>query len=330
MQIALIGLGRMGQNMAKRLLNDGHSLVAYDRSAKARAELVQHKATTASTIAELKHLLKRPRIAWVMVPSGPPVDSVVNELAAIFDEDDVIIDGGNSHFIASIERSEALAKKGIHFLDVGVSGGIFGLERGYCLMIGGDGKVVNHLEPIFKTLAPGEQAASRTKNRAHDHSSANQGYYHCGKSGAGHYVKMIHNAIEYGMMQSYAEGLELLHNAHTEQLPLNQRFDFDLREICELWRRGSVVGSWLLDLITNALHQDGNLKDFLGFVPDSGEGRWALMEAVKQNTPTPNLANSLFTRFRSRQTSPFAERTLSALRKEFGGHSEASDGPKND
>jgi 6-phosphogluconate dehydrogenase len=260
-----------------------------------------------------------------MVPHGDPVDQVVAELSAIFGKDDVIIDGGNSHFLESIKRHEKLKEKGIYFLDIGVSGGVFGLERGYCLMAGGDQKAFHHVEPILKSLAPGEEAAHKTASRTSNASTAHLGYYYCGKSGSGHYVKMIHNAIEYGMMQSYAEGLELLKNADAKHLSESQQFDFDLREVTELWRRGSVVGSWLLDLLANALHKDPNLEAFSGQVSDSGEGRWALMEAIKQNTPAPNLANSLFTRFRSRQQNPFAEKSLSALRKEFGGHSEHKD-----
>jgi 6-phosphogluconate dehydrogenase len=325
MQIAIIGLGRMGQNMAKRLMSDGHEIVAYDQSPAARAEMAKLGVSTPESLPELKTLLKSPRIAWLMVPHGDPVDQVIATLSGIFSKNDVIIDGGNSNFLESIKRGDKLKEKGIHFLDIGVSGGVFGLERGYCLMAGGDAKAFNHIEPILKSLAPGEEAASKTKSRTTNASPAHLGYYYCGKSGSGHYVKMIHNAIEYGMMQSYAEGLELLKNANGEHLPKAQQFDFDLKEITELWRRGSVVGSWLLDLIANALHKDPTLDAFSGQVSDSGEGRWALIEAIKQNTPAPNLANSLFTRFRSRQQKPFAEKSLSALRKEFGGHSEHQD-----
>lgn len=322
MQIALIGLGRMGNNMAKRLIGDGHNLVVFDRNEEARAELEKIGAVSASSIEELAHLLMPPRIAWVMVPHGDAVDLVVSQLAGAFEPHDIIIDGGNSPFLASIKRYDELKKLNIHFVDVGVSGGIFGLERGYCLMAGGDEKIFDHLTPIFSSLAPGEKAAPRTPYRDQN-STAERGYYYCGKAGAGHYVKMIHNAIEYGIMQSYAEGMELLKNADEYSLPEEQRYDFNIREIAELWRRGSVIGSWLLDLIAVALHKDGELSQFSGMVPDSGEGRWALMEAIKQGTPTPNLANSLFTRFRSRQNAPFAEKTLSALRKEFGGHTES-------
>lgn len=322
MEIALIGLGRMGHNMAKRLLGRGHDLVVYDRSEAARAELVQCGARAASSLSQLIHMLTPPRAVWIMVPHDV-VNSVIAELVALGEKGDIIIDGGNSHFLESIERSAELARKGLHFLDVGVSGGIFGLERGYCLMIGGDKKIAADLDPIFSALAPGEEAAPKTFSRGTT-SSADQGYLYCGPSGSGHFVKMIHNAIEYGMMQSYAEGLELLENASLAQLPENQRFDFDISEIVELWRRGSVIGSWLLDLVANALQKDKGLNNFSGIVPDSGEGRWALIEAIKQNTPAPNLANALFTRFRSRQNRPYAERTLSALRQEFGGHQEGA------
>lgn len=325
MDLAIIGLGRMGQNMAKRLIQDGHHVVAYDRSPAACRDMATLGAIIPVSLDELKGLLKTPRVAWIMVPHGAPTNHVINELGGIFEKGDIIIDGGNSHFLDSIKHYERLAQSGIHFVDVGVSGGVFGLERGYCLMAGGDEKAFLTLEPILKSLAPGEQAAPKTKNRLTNESSAHEGYYYCGKSGSGHYVKMIHNAIEYGMMQSYAEGLELLKNASVEHLPENQRFNFNLKEITEVWRRGSVVGSWLLDLLAHALHADPHFDAFSGQVPDSGEGRWALMEAIKQNTPAPNLANSLFTRFRSRQTNPFAEKSLSALRKEFGGHSEHQD-----
>lgn len=324
MQIALIGLGRMGHNMAKRLMKDGHQLVVYDQSADARRDAVKLGAKEATTVKDLKTLLISPRVAWVMVPHGSAVDQVVDELCSIFEPGDIIIDGGNSHFLQSIERGILLSKQGINFLDVGVSGGVFGLERGYCLMVGGDQQTFIHVEPILKSLAPGENAAVGTVNRQPNHSPAHLGYLHCGPHGAGHYVKMVHNAIEYGMMQSYAEGFELLKNADAESLPKTQRFLFDVREISELWRRGSVINSWLLDLLAEALHKDPQLSGFLGHVPDSGEGRFALTEAIKQGTPAPNLANALFTRFRSRQNHPFAEKSLSALRHEFGGHQEAN------
>ncbi len=325
MQIAMIGLGRMGQNMAKRLLSDNHEIIAYDPSATARAEIEKHGAKSVSKLADIAQELKGPRIAWIMVPHGAPVDQVIGELAQVLEKGDCIIDGGNSHFLDSIKRSKMLKEKGIDFLDIGVSGGVFGLSRGYCLMAGGDEIAFNLIEPILKSLAPGEKAAEKTPSRTSNPSSAHEGYFYCGKSGAGHYVKMIHNAIEYGMMQAYAEGLDLLHHAQNEDLPEDQRYDFDLREITELWRRGSVVGSWLLDLMANALHKDPKLSDFSGQVSDSGEGRWALMEAIKQGTSAPTLANALFTRFRSRKENPFSEKSLSALRKEFGGHSEHQD-----
>lgn len=323
MEIGLIGLGRMGLNMAKRLLKNQHDLVVYDPAPIAKDQLMGGKVRVAQSIAELKTMLRPPRTAWIMVPHGAPTDAVINDLRQTFEHGDIIVDGGNSHFLTSIERHNQLKAQGVHFLDVGVSGGIFGVERGYCLMIGGDAPIVSQLEPIFRALAPGYDAASPTKERTTNFSTAHEGYYHCGPSGAGHYVKMIHNAIEYGMMQSYAEGLELMANASSTALPEQQRYDFDVREICELWRRGSVVNSWLLDLLASAFHKSPELKEFSGMVPDSGEGRWALMEAIKQGTPSPNLANSLFTRFRSRQQEPVAEKSLSALRKEFGGHSEA-------
>lgn len=321
MHIGIIGLGRMGLNMAKRLIKDGHSVVAYNRSKEGRQEVATLGAQTPDSINELVGLLPSPRVIWMMVPHGV-VTNVVSELSGLLEAGDIIIDGGNSHFTDSIERARNLKKQDIYFLDIGVSGGIWGLERGYCMMAGGEKKAFDYIEPALISLAPGKRAAPETENRTHEYSTAASGYYHCGPSGSGHFVKMIHNAIEYGIMQSYAEGLELLKNANVAHLPENQRYDLDIREITELWRRGSVIGSWLLDLMSLALHNDKDLSNFSGVVPDSGEGRWALMEAIKQNTPAPNLANSLFTRFRSRQGNSFAERALSALRKEFGGHSE--------
>lgn len=320
MQIAMIGLGRMGQNMAKRLLNDGHEVFAYDPSPDSVEALAKLGAVPVNSLKDLKSMLTPPRTAWLMVPQDV-VEKVMPEVATHFCSGDTIVDGGNSNFYLSIKRAEELSKVGIDLLDVGVSSGIFGLARGYCLMIGGATSAFNRLSPIFQTLAPKKESASPTPSRK-SLSTAENGYYHCGKSGSGHYTKMIHNAIEYGMMQSMAEGLEILHNANDPRFPENERFDFDLKEICEVWRRGSVVSSWLLDLLADALQKDDQLKSLKGRVPDSGEGRWALMEAIKQGTPAPNLANSLFTRFRSRQDNPFAEKVLSALRKEFGGHSE--------
>lgn len=319
MQIALIGLGRMGQNMAKRLLKDGHELWVCDPSAIAQ-ETVAKLGANVTNISELGRVLKPPRVAWMMVPHEV-VKILVPELKSQFSAGDIVVDGGNSHFLDSIARAEEFRAAGIDFLDVGVSGGIFGLERGYCLMVGGEAKAFDALTPIFSSLAPKKDSVTPTKARHHN-SPAEEGFFHCGKSGAGHYVKMIHNAIEYGMMQSMAEGLDLLKNASHPGIAEAQRYDFDLKEICELWRRGSVVSSWLLDLMAEALHKDEKLDSFSGNVPDSGEGRWALLEALKQGTPAPALADSLFTRFRSRQSQSFAEKSLSALRREFGGHSE--------
>lgn len=326
MQIALIGLGRMGQNMARRLLKDGHRLVLFDNSKAARDQAQKWGGQAASSLRELKDLLPSPRIAWVMVPHGQAVNSVLFELGEIFEPGDIVIDGGNSHFIDSIEHQKELSKKGIDFLDVGVSGGIFGLERGYCLMVGGKKELFTKLEPIFRSLAPGLDDATLGERQGKEHSSATMGYLHCGNSGSGHYVKMIHNAIEYGMMQAYAEGLGLLHNADCDALPDDHRFSLDIEQICEVWRNGSVISSWLLDLLARALKKDPDLNDFKGHVPDSGEGRWALMEAIKQGSEANVLAASLFTRFRSRKESPFSERSLSALRKEFGGHEETQPG----
>jgi 6-phosphogluconate dehydrogenase len=315
MQIAMIGLGRMGQNMAKRLIDHGHEVIAYDPSASALESAMKLGAKPAKDLLEVSKLLRPPKIAWVMVPHEV-VNQVIPKLALGFGDGDIIIDGGNSHFSDSIKNYQELKKVNINFLDIGVSGGIYGLERGYCLMVGGLKDAFLKIEPILKALAPKKDLVPQTKARISSTSTADQGYYYCGKSGSGHYAKMIHNAIEYGMMQSLAEGLEILNCAHQDN------FNFDLKEICELWRRGSVISSWLLDLMTEALHKDEDLKSFTGNVPDSGEGRWALMEAIKQGTPASVLAEALFTRFRSRQNHPFAEKALSALRKEFGGHSE--------
>lgn len=322
MQIAMIGLGRMGQNMAQRLVEAKHEVFAFDQSSDACLKAESKGVKILKNLHDIKKNMIGPRAVWLMLPHGKPVDVTICELEKILDPKDIIIDGGNSNFLESIKRYEELKKKQIEFLDIGVSGGVFGLERGYCLMTGGAKEAFNTIEPLLKTLAPGLSNVEPTKSRKKGSSSAEQGYFYCGKSGSGHYVKMIHNAIEYGMMQSYAEGLELLKNASLPHLDESQQYDFDIKEITELWRRGSVVGSWLLDLISNALHKDPVLENFSGVVSDSGEGRWALIEAIKQNTPSPNLANALFTRFRSRMKTSFAEQSLSALRNEFGGHRE--------
>ncbi|MGB7479485.1 MAG: decarboxylating 6-phosphogluconate dehydrogenase [Burkholderiaceae bacterium] len=338
MQIGMIGLGRMGANMGRRLLRGGHQCVAYDADADARATLQREGASTAATLAELAAALPAPRTVWLMVPAGA-VDTVLAELVPLLQSGDVVIDGGNSMYHDDIRRGAELGERGIHYLDVGTSGGTAGLERGYCLMIGGDAGVVRRLQPLFATLAPGVDAAPRSPGRNGPPSTAEQGYLHCGPVGAGHFVKMVHNGIEYGLMGAYAEGINLLRHANAgsrtraadaETTPLRQpelyRYDFDLAEIAELWRRGSVVGSWLLDLAAAALHDDPALDHFGGRVSDSGEGRWTVAAAIDTAVPVPILSAALFERFGSRGNADFGDRLLSALRYRFGGHLEKRGG----
>ncbi len=307
MRLGMIGLGKMGLNMSRRLIKDGHEIFAYDALLSAREAAASYGIKTFESIASMTEGLGPKKIVWIMLPDTI-VEQVCNELKLLLKKEDIVIDGGNCHFEESIKKFNSFATLGIEFMDVGVSGGVFGLDRGYCLMIGGNKHTFDYLKPIFKSLSP--------------LGNPTEGFLYCGKSGAGHYVKMIHNAIEYGLMQSYAEGFEMLVNANKEHLAREQRYDFDIKEIAQVWRYGSVVSSWLLDLISSALHKDEKLASFSGNVADSGEGRWALIEAIKQNTPAGNLANSLFARFRSRQDSSVANKILSALRAEFGGHKE--------
>ncbi|MDT8385610.1 MAG: decarboxylating 6-phosphogluconate dehydrogenase [Gammaproteobacteria bacterium] len=321
MQIAIVGLGRMGANMARRLLRGGHECVVYNRNPEAVAPLVREGATGAASLAELAEKLTRPRAVWLMVPAGEATESVVTELAAHFDSGDVIIDGGNSYFKDDVRRAAMLAEHGIHYLDVGTSGGVWGLERGYCLMVGGDRAAYERLEPVFRTLAPGESDIAPSPGRTR-HGSAEQGWLHCGPAGAGHFVKMVHNGIEYGLMQAYAEGFDIMRNANAETLPQDERYDLDLADIAELWRRGSVVTSWLLDLSADALARDPGLSGFSGFVQDSGEGRWTVQAAIDEAVPAEVLTAALFARFRSRRDHTFAEKLLSAMRQGFGGHAE--------
>ncbi len=321
MQIAMLGLGRMGANMARRLMQGGHDCVVYDRDPRAVARLVAEGATGASSLAELAHRLNTPRAAWIMVPAGDITEGAVMDLAGHFTAGDILVDGGNSYFKDDVRRARTLAERGIHYLDVGTSGGIWGLERGYCLMVGGDRTAYARLEPIFRTLAPGGSGIAPSPGRSAG-GSAEQGYLHCGPAGSGHFVKMVHNGIEYGLMQAYAEGFDLLRNANTESLPADQRYDLDLADIAELWRRGSVVTSWLLDLSAAALARDGDLADYSGFVQDSGEGRWTVQAAIDEAVPAEVLTAALFARFRSRQEHTFAEKLLSAMRQGFGGHVE--------
>src|SRR5438093_511503 len=310
MQIGMVGLGRMGGNMARRLLRGGHEVVAYATDATAVRQLAGEGAVGALTLDDFVARLKPPRVAWVMVPAGPPTEQVVTDLARRLDPGDTLIDGGNSYFKDDVRRSRTLRERRINFVDVGTSGGVWGLERGYCLMIGGDRAVVARLDPIFRTLAPGVDTVPRTPGRERSGSPAEHGYLYCGPSGAGHFVKMVHNGIEYGLMQAYAEGLDIMKNANSKDLPEELRYDLDLADIAELWRRGSVVSSWLLDLTAQALAENPTLSAYTGVVADSGEGRWTIMAALEEAVPCDVLAASLFARFRSRREHTFAETGL--------------------
>ena len=334
MQLGMIGLGRMGANMVRRLMRDGHECVVYNRSPKPVEELVGEGATGSGSLAELVQKLEAPRFVWLMVPAGV-VDATLADLLPLLSPGDTVIDGGNSYYHDDIRRAADLQKQGLHYLDVGTSGGVFGLERGYCLMIGGEDEPVASLDSVFASLAPGVEAAERTPGRTGDPSAAERGYLHCGPAGAGHFVKMVHNGIEYGIMASYAEGLNILnhagvgradHEVDAETAPLRHperyQYQLDLGEVTEVWRRGSVVASWLLDLTAQALHEEPTLEKFGGRVSDSGEGRWTLEAANETGTPVPVLASALFARFSSRGEADFANRTLSAMRFAFGGHLE--------
>jgi 6-phosphogluconate dehydrogenase len=319
MQLAMIGLGRMGANMARRLLRGGHTCVVYDRNPTATAELARDGATGVDSVAALVTTLAAPRHVWIMVPAGEPTEATIAELAGVLEPGDTIIDGGNTYFKDDIRRAQLLATKQIHYVDVGTSGGVYGLERGYCLMIGGEPAVVARLEPVFVTLAPGAGNATRTPGTS---GTAEQGYLHCGPVGSGHFVKMVHNGIEYGIMQALAEGFEIMHGAANPTVAPEHRFDLPLAGIAELWRRGSVLSSWLVDLTARALVEDPALSKFTGSVGDSGEGRWTVMTAVEEAVPADVITAALYTRFRSRQQQSFAEKLLSALRNQFGGHVE--------
>jgi 6-phosphogluconate dehydrogenase len=322
MQIGMVGLGRMGGNMARRLMRGGHQVVAFATDPAAVKQLQGEGATGTTTLDDFVGKLGAPRVAWVMVPAGGPTEQVVNDLAARMKPGDTIIDGGNSYFKDDVRRAKALRPKGIHYVDVGTSGGVWGLERGYCLMCGGEPDVISRLEPIFKTLAPGMGNIPRTPGREKIAGTAEQGWLHCGPVGSGHFVKMVHNGIEYGLMQAYAEGLDILLNARSRELPEDHRYDLDLAGITELWRRGSVVSSWLLDLTAQALAETPTLANYTGVVQDSGEGRWTIMAAIEEAVPADVLSASLYARFRSRQDHTFAEKVLSAMRHKFGGHIE--------
>jgi 6-phosphogluconate dehydrogenase len=326
MQIAIVGLGRMGGNMARRLMRGGHEVVGYAQDASAVEQLKKDGGGGAASLEEVVKKLRKPRAVWLMVPSGNATDQSVIALNKLLESGDIVIDGGNSKFKDDILHAKMLAPKGIHFVDVGTSGGVWGLERGYCLMIGGPNDTVKYLDPIFRTLAPGIGDIGRTPGRPKDKGTAEQGYLHCGPVGSGHFVKMVHNGIEYGIMQAYAEGFDLFRSFGAEGIPADYRYNLDLAEISEVWRRGSVVSSWLLDLSAQAFIENPSLSNYSGFVQDSGEGRWTIEAAVEAGVPTEVLASSLFTRFRSRQEHTFAEKVLSAMRHKFGGHVERPTG----
>lgn len=324
MNIGMIGLGRMGANMARRLLRGGHTCVVHDRDPAAVARLTDEGATGAATLAALIAALPAPRVVWVMVPAGEPTEQTIAALGEQLAADDIAIDGGNSYFKDDVRRAGELSARGIHYLDVGTSGGVLGLDRGYCLMIGGAAEPVARLAPIFETLAPGAGAIEPTPGRTPG--TAERGYLHCGPPGSGHFVKMLHNGIEYGVMQALAEGFDLLRGAAGAQLPAAHRYELPIADIAELWRRGSVLSSWLLDLTARALAEDPTLARFVGRVEDSGEGRWTVMAAVEEAVPADVITTALYTRFRSRQTHTFAEQVLSAMRFQFGGHVERPTG----
>jgi 6-phosphogluconate dehydrogenase len=326
MQVGMIGLGRMGGNMARRLMRAGHECVVYDLNPENVKRLEGDGAMGSSSIDDFVSKLRKPKIAWLMVPAGNPTEAAVKSVSQRAGGETVIIDGGNTYFKDDIRRARELEEKGIHYLDVGTSGGIWGLDRGYCLMVGGAREVFAKLEPIFEALAPGFSDVAQNPARTHGTGTSERGYLYCGPPGSGHFVKMIHNGIEYGLMQAYAEGFDILKNAHVTDVAKDYAYDFDLAEIAEVWRRGSVIGSWLLDLTAAALAENPSLSHYSGFVHDSGEGRWALMAAIEQAVPADVLATSLFTRFRSRQDFTFAEKVLSAMRHQFGGHVELPTG----
>lgn len=326
MQIGVIGLGRMGGNISVRLSRHGHEIVLFDRDAKAldavhgRAE----KSETSSGLADMVEKLGAPRIVWVMLPAGKITNDTISELSGLLGTGDIVIDGGNSFYKDDIRHAKELGEKGIHFIDVGTSGGVWGLERGYCMMIGGDKGAVDHVDPILAALAPGVGDVSKTPGRDGRDPRAEQGYLHCGPAGSGHFVKMVHNGIEYGMMQSYAEGFDILNSKKSADLPEDERYTLNTADIAEVWRRGSVVASWLLDLTASALSKNETLSEYSGKVSDSGEGRWTIEAAIEEAVPVPVLSASLFARFRSRTGNNFGEKLLSAMRFQFGGHIEES------
>jgi 6-phosphogluconate dehydrogenase len=322
MQLGMIGLGRMGGNMVRRLLRGGHQCVVSDLSPQNVAELAGEGAAGSSSLDDFSAKLNKPRAAWIMVPAGDPTEQTVTALGQRFEAGDIIIDGGNSYYKDDVRRSQKLKERGVHYVDVGTSGGVWGLDRGYCMMIGGPKEAFEHLDPIFKTLAPGIGNIPRTPGREKLGGTSEEGYIHCGPSGAGHFVKMVHNGIEYGLMQAYAEGFDIFRNAASDQLQKDYRYDLNVADIAEVWRRGSVVSSWLLDLTSMALAENPTLSEYTGIVQDSGEGRWTVTAALEEAVPADVLTAALYTRFRSRQEHTFAEKLLSAMRQKFGGHIE--------
>jgi 6-phosphogluconate dehydrogenase len=335
MQLGMVGLGRMGAGIVRRLMADGHRCVGYDVSADAVKAVEADGMTGSGSLEEFSAKLEKPRAAWVMVPAGEITDRTIKAIAEVFEPGDAIIDGGNTHYLDDIRHAAELGEQGIHHVDCGTSGGVWGIERGFCLMIGGEEDVVTHLEPLFASIGPGVDAAPRTPGRSGPPDQAERGYLHCGPNGAGHFVKMVHNGIEYGVMAAYAEGLNILRNANAGKVkreddaetaplenPENYQYDIETTEVAEVWRRGSVIGSWLLDLTAQALYQSPGLEEFSGRVSDSGEGRWTSIAAIEEGVPAPVLTSALYSRFSSRGLDDFANRVLSAQRKAFGGHAE--------
>jgi 6-phosphogluconate dehydrogenase len=322
MQLGMIGLGRMGGNIVRRLMRGGHKCVVFDQNPAPGAELAKDGASAARDLADFVKQLEKPRAVWIMLPAGAPTEETVEQLSALLEPGDVVIDGGNSFYKDDIRRAARLKTKNVHYVDCGTSGGIWGNERGYCMMIGGEKEIMDRLDPIFATLAPGTGSVAPTPGRKATDDRAARGYVHCGPVGSGHFVKMIHNGIEYGMMQAYAEGFDILRHAADEAVPPDRRFDLNLPDIAEVWRRGSVIQSWLLDLTATALNQNPDLSNYSGYVEDSGEGRWTIMAAIEESVPADVLSASLFARFRSRDKETFANKMLSAMRHGFGGHVE--------
>lgn len=322
MQIGMIGLGKMGSNMVRRLMKKGHQCVVYDQNAETVRALAEAGAAGAGSLQEFAGKLEIPKTVWIMVPSGVPTENTVLELSKLLPSGSAIIDGGNSFFQDDVRRAIMLQPLGIHYVDAGTSGGVWGIERGYCLMIGGDPETVKRLDPIFAALAPGATDIPPTPGRDPHKGTATQGYLHCGPSGAGHFVKMVHNGIEYGVMQAYAEGFDIMRGVNCKDVPGNRRYELNLGDIAEVWRRGSVISSWLLDLTAMALAEDPALAEYTGYVQDSGEGRWTIQAAIEEGIPAEVLSSALYTRFRSREEHSFAEKVLSAMRQKFGGHIE--------